>query len=319
MNPLPSPMRRILVIKLGALGDFVQALGPFQAICTAHPDAQITLLTTKPFAELAKRSGYFDRIEIDERPRRPAGYWRLRRRLLDGQFDFIFDLQTSDRSGHYWKLMWPHRPPMSGIAAGCSHPHANPKRDDMHTVERQREQLAMAGIADVPPPDTDWMEADLTRFALPDGFALLVPGGAAHRPDKRWPVAQFSAFAAALKDELNLTPVLLGAGADREATTAIAEAASACIDLTGQTSIMEIASLARAATLAIGNDTGPMHLAAAAGCRSVVLYSHASNPALCAQRGPAVEILRVEQLESLTVSQALEASRSLTNHPSVPE
>ena len=49
-------MTRILVIRLGALGDFVQSFGPFSAIRAHHPEARITLLTTAPFADLARRS-----------------------------------------------------------------------------------------------------------------------------------------------------------------------------------------------------------------------------------------------------------------------
>lgn len=299
MKPLPAKMDRILVIKLGALGDFVLAMGPFQAIRQTYREAEITLLTTRPFLSLAEKSGWFDHVEVDERPRRISGYWALRKRLLAGRYDFIFDLQTSDRSGHYWKMLWPHRPPMSGIARGCSHPHANPRRDFMHTIDRQREQLAMAGIDPVPAPDTGWMEADITGFELPEQFALLVPGGAAHRPDKRWPASCFAELALKLAEQ-SITPVLLGAGADGAATREIAKACPAAIDLTDKTRIPEIASLARVAVLAVGNDTGPMHLVAAAGCPSLALYSHSSDPALCGQRGPVVDIIRVDRLEALS-------------------
>ena len=51
---------RILVIKLGALGDIVLALGPFAAIRDAHRDARATLLTTAPYAELMRASPYFE-------------------------------------------------------------------------------------------------------------------------------------------------------------------------------------------------------------------------------------------------------------------
>ena len=51
---------RILVIKLGALGDFVLALGPCAAIRRHHQNAHITLLTTTPFVDLASASGYFN-------------------------------------------------------------------------------------------------------------------------------------------------------------------------------------------------------------------------------------------------------------------
>ncbi len=139
---------RILVIKLGALGDFVQAMGPAAAIRTHHADAEITLLTTQAFAELARAAPYFDRVWIDARPglARAVAMLQLRRRLRDGHFERVYDLQTSDRSSFYFHLMGPGaRPEWSGIARGASHPHANPARDLMHTLDRQAEQLRCAG------------------------------------------------------------------------------------------------------------------------------------------------------------------------------
>ena len=96
--------------------------------------------------------------------------------------------------------------------------------------------------------------------------------------------------------EQDLTPVLLGTEAERDVTAAIHTACPGAIDLTGETNLMEIAGLARRAAGAVGNDTGPMHLIAATGCPSLVLYSSASDPALCAQRGPDVRILRKPNL-----------------------
>ena len=53
---------KILVIKLAALGDFIQALGPFAAIRKHHSGSRITLLTSKPFVELAHAGGFFDQV-----------------------------------------------------------------------------------------------------------------------------------------------------------------------------------------------------------------------------------------------------------------
>ena len=66
-------------------------------------------------------------------------------------------------------------------------------------------------------------------------------------------------------------------------------------------------SLARAAAVAIGNDTGPMHLIATAGCPSIVLFSGDSDPALCAPRGPLVDVLRRPDLATLDVDTVLHA------------
>src|SRR5262249_34517446 len=54
----PPGRRKILVIKLSALGDFVQALGPASAIRQHHAEDEITLLTTRAFTALAQQSGF---------------------------------------------------------------------------------------------------------------------------------------------------------------------------------------------------------------------------------------------------------------------
>ena len=61
--------------------------------------------------------------------------------------------------------------------------------------------------------------------------------------------------------------------------------------------------MARRAALAVGNDTGPTHLAAAAGCPTLALFGPESDPALCAPRGPSVAVLRRDSLARLEVAE----------------
>ena len=168
-------MKRLLVIKLGALGDMVLATGAFQAIRAHHAGDHVVLLTTRAYGGFARASGYFDAVWIDSRP----PLWRfwdwlaLGRRLAGGGFERVYDLQHSTRSHMYFRLFGAARPEWSGVAPGCSHPHANPDRDAMHTVEREAEQLAMAGIAATPPPDLSWLTGDISAFGLPPGRRSL--------------------------------------------------------------------------------------------------------------------------------------------------
>lgn len=296
---------RILVIKLGALGDVVQATGPIAAIREHHKDAHITLLTGPAYREFLEASDWFDEIWVDERPgwRNWREWFRLRHRLKRGKFDRVYDLQTSDRSSSYFHIMLPgRRPEWSGIARFASHPHANKKRDDMHTVDRQAEQMAMAGINNVSAPSLDWVTADVSRFGIEKPYVLLVPGGSAHRPEKRWPVGAYTELARRLVAK-GVTPVLIGAGADAHATGTVDSFCEGARDLTAETSFAEIVALARDAAGAVGNDTGPMHIIATAGCPTVALYSFASDPSLCAQKGPDVTILRRDLLTELSVDE----------------
>jgi len=171
--------------------------------------------------------------------------------------------------------------------------------------------LAMAGISHFPAPELAWLDADITRFALPEHFALLIPGASPGRPAKRWPVEAFGALAGAL----DLPAVILGGPAEAALGAAISQAAPSARDLTGQTSFADIAALARRAAFCIGNDTGPTHLAAVAGCPTLALFGEDSDPALCAPRGPRVAVLRRQPLSALPTAEVKAALQELISSP----
>ncbi len=298
-------MNRVLVIRLGALGDFVQSFGPFAAIRGHHPEAEITLLTTAPFAGLARLCPWFDRVDVDARP----AWWDLRgllrlRRQLAG-FDTVYDLQTSGRSTRYFWLAGQAN--WSGIAR-FGRFRQGPARERMHTFERQRDQLRGAGIATVPPADLSFLTGRVVE-GLPGHFAMLVPGAAPSRPGKRWPAERYGALAAILAGR-GLVPVVVGAKDDAPLAAAIRAVCPAAVDFTGRTGMEDIFAVAARAGLAVGNDTGPMHIAAAAGARCVVLFSGESDPELTAPRGPDgtwPAVLRVPVLADLTVERVAAA------------
>lgn len=300
---------RVLVIKLSALGDVVLALGPMAAIRAHHPDAHLTALTTRPFAPLLEASGLFDAIHPDPRAglRAPLAWARLIGWMRAQGFERVYDLQTSERSSRYFRALrlLGAAPPWSGIAPGCAFRHDTPHRTRLHTLERQAEQLRLAGLPGSCPPDLSFSwagpgAAPVERFALPERFALMVPGGSAHRPEKRWPAARFAALAREWADQ-GLTPVLLGTGAEQTVIEAVTRACPVAVPLVDRTGLLDIPALGRRARFALGNDTGPLHMIALAGCPTVALFSAASNPDKHRPRGPAVVCLRRERLEDLPV------------------
>ncbi len=276
----------------------------FAAIRAKHPEARITLLTTAAFAGFLAASPWFDEIICDERPQlwNLAGVLRLRRQLRG--FDMVYDLQTSSRSARYFTLAG--RPAWNGIAPGCSAPHMDAGRNVMHTRERLAAQLAVAGVSGLAAPDLSWAQADVSHLGLPADFVALVPGAAPHRPEKRWPEAKFATLARQLKQRA----VVVGGKADAPFAAAIKAFAPMTIDLTGRTSLVELVGVLRRAGLAVGNDTGPMHVAAALGIASVVLFSEASDPVLTAPRYPDggwPVILRKAHLSGLSVAEVVAA------------
>jgi ADP-heptose:LPS heptosyltransferase len=316
----PARRERILVIKLSALGDFVLALAAMRKIRQAHRKAHITLLTTPPFKALAEASPYFNEVETDGRPGSLSDWLALRRRLRAVHYDRVYDLQTSAQSSRIFQSLRPAPPPWSGIALGCSLPHRNPQRNHMHTLERQADQLKEAGVwpdaptepGTAPPPDLSWIwAADRRSPKMPGArrYALLVPGGSAHRLDKRWPVERYAALAKRLYAQ-GFDSVIIGGPQEAELAHRIQREAPRARDLTGRTDFAQVAKLGARAAIAIGNDTGPLHLAAAAGAPTVVLFSSASDPALSAPRGN-VTSLQAADLSLLDVAKVEQTALSL--------
>jgi len=314
---------RILVIKFSALGDFVQAFGAFETIRAAHPDAEITLLTTPPYAELAKDSGLFDRIETDGRPKGLAANIALIRRLRRARYARVYDIQTSSRSQGYRAFFFPRFPEWSGISPGASHRQRGPAREMMHNLDRLADQLHIAGIGpawpegQAPAPDLDWaMKAargggasTAQRFGIAAPYALLIPGASAGRDDKMWPAQSYAELARTLAAR-GLSIAVAGSPTEAPLARTIIQAVPGAVDLTGKTRMVDLAGLGAEATLCVTNDTGPGHMAAYAGAPGLMLMSAISSPRHYAPRA-AMRVLQVDDLKTLTPERVLEALSGL--------
>ena len=316
-------IKKILVIKLSALGDFVLALAAMKKIRQVHKRAHITLLTTPPFEGLAKACPYFNAVETDGRPSGLGEWMALRKRLKAARYDRVYDLQTSAQSARIFHMLAPFPPEWSGIAAGCALPHKNPARNHMHTLERQADQLKYAGIwpdaptepGSAPGPDLSWVLPKPSQVRpVPGGvrprpYALFIPGGSAHRLDKRWPAERYGQLGKMLS-ERGYDIVVIGGLQESALARQIQREVGQARDLTGRTDFAKIAVLGAKAALVVGNDTGPLHLAAATGSPTVVLFSSASDPELAAPRGH-VTVLRSGSLSDLSVAEVLQAANAL--------
>jgi len=284
-------MKRILVIRLSALGDVILSFGAAAAIRRKYPEAEITFLTTKPFSGLLEKSPWCDRVwTVARKPLWHILTWRtFLKKIEDENFDAVYDLQQNRRTrllrhfaSAHLKKNWFGRD--------------NPRDGDLDVSDSRN----------FPVPDMSWMDSDTAKFGLPSQFVLLVPGCSPRHPQKRWPASRYAALATALAEK-GFTPIALGTAAEAEVIDDLCARAPAVISLAGKTSFMDIAALARKAAGAVGNDTGPMHLIAAAGCPCVSLFSGASDPAQSAPHGRKVSVLRGIPIENIDVQSVLDA------------
>jgi len=323
-----KPIAKVLVIKLGGVGEWVLAFPAFERIRQAHPKAKITLLTTQPFAALAASSPFFNHVDPDGAPKDPASWTALILRLRRAAYDRVYDLQTDASSNLIFQSLRPFPPPWSGVAAGCALPHRNRDRMKMHPLERQAEQLQAAGIwDDAPtrpwsawPPDIAWI---LARSAQPRSItvagghrplAILAPGSPQNELFRRWPIDKYAELARRL-GEAGFDIVVIGGLGDSGLAHTVQRQAPRARDLTGRTDLVQIAALGARAAIAIGNDLGPLHLIAAAGAPTIAVFATDDDPAVSAPRGH-VTVLHAPTLKDLQAASVAQTAVALARAPS---
>ena len=288
---------QILVIKHGAFGDVVQGFDAFASLRASFPKAQITLLTTAPYAVLLMASGWFDDLVLD--PRAPAwnvaAIWRLHA-FLRQPWNKIIDLQCSRRTARYARSIrsetrW------FGTASIATDP-----MPDFTGVNNRDRMLTAVTLAGAEPTEADLAflhSADAPLPAAISDYALILPGTSAAKLSKRWPVESYIQLAQALVAN-GVQPVLGGSELDRPVTAAIAGACPSCLDLTGQTDLFSLAGLAARARCVIGNDTGPVFLAARLHVPTVMLMGADTDPSMSAPYGRQARWIKRGRLDELS-------------------
>ena len=313
MNLSNAPTaEKILVIKLGALGDFIYALGPMKAIREQHKHAHITLLTTATYKTLGQKCGYFDDVILDPRPK-----WFQFKKILDWKqflnaqkFTRVYDLQNNDRTALYFKLFNP-KPEWVGAVNGASHQNASPERSQYHAFLGHAATLKIGGVHNVTLDNLAWMQPE-TAHTLKPNSVLIVAGSAPSRPQKRWPVKHYRSLCAALLLR-GFNPVLLGTQSEAEVNNEIASALDVT-NLTGQTTIYDLPHLARQAVGAIGNDTGPIHILSVTGMTLLALYDSAeSNIIKHGPQGAGSKAIEASPLRDLTSQTVLKEFLDIIN------
>jgi len=279
--------KRILVIKHGALGDMIQGLDAFHSLRRGHPDAHIALMTAPAFAGFAGLMPWFDEILVDPRASilNVAATWRIRS-LLQQNWDMIIDQQCSRRTNHYHTAFTNADTVWFGTAKGASNPY--PDFSGVNNHERMLIAAKMAGGLEGTLEDNpmNWLDNDQVQIPdeMPNRAVVLVPGCSPAKPQKRWHHKRFAELATKLAED-GRKIVVIGTQAERETVDRLISLAPFCIDLVGKTNLAELAATFRRAELVVGNDTGPVFLAARAGAPTIMVMGEDTDPSMSAPTG----------------------------------
>lgn len=300
-HPQPVVLRargrlaRVLVLQVRHLGDVLLTTPLFRALRTNLPGAELIACVTEGAEPMLEANPDVDGVVSV--PRRRAGdtwlaHWGrefgVLRSIGDARFDLVLDLTANDRtallarlSGAPVRIAYRRR---GFFGKNRLYSATRPLRAEMHIVRQHLGLLALAGL-EVPAPWPGlvfrYQAADHERVCSLLGsharFVQMHPVSRIAR--KCWP----DAFTAQLADHLaarGLHPVFTGSDQPEERArmaNILRQVRAPYTDLGGRLSLKELGALSSRATLFVGVDTGPMHIAAAVGTPVVALFGPSSE------------------------------------------
>jgi ADP-heptose:LPS heptosyltransferase len=307
-------VKSLLIIKHGALGDIIKALGVCRVLRRYYPKAQITLLTSQPYASICRETGYFDQILMDPRSWNLLTTVLILKALARHKYDFVIDFQNSRRTNRYFKI-WQmlSDSPWCGTAKKCQYPIDMALKEQVHIYDRFYYQLQLLGIdvdRESMAPTLEWLPSTPVLHLNSSKYVILIPGSSSVALNKRWPVESYTQIAIYLAHH-GIIPVIIGGEEEKRLATLIMKGCPQACDLTQQTSLIDIGNLAKDAIAIIGNDTGPTYFTSAAGKPTIVLWSDYSNPLIHAPRGEHITVLQQNCLADLSVERVIDVLKPL--------
>lgn len=274
-------VHRILVIRLGSLGDVILTSATLINIKIAHPDSRLTFLTKARFASIARRlPAVDDVIELPE----TAGnhdYFRLLLDLDKQNFDLVIDLHGNLRSWFARKLIQSGATsayPKRRLSRWLTVRHLTTPDDVPHTIDlynRALDDIEITAYASRPVIQAS-PESGSALLASTSQPVVAIAPGASH-PTKQWPVANYLKVAQLLIDQ-HAAKILWIAMPDDRLSSATRDSLGTAVTEFIDSPVDTLATTLTSAHLAISNDSGLMHLASAVGTPVIAVFgpTHAS-------------------------------------------
>lgn len=276
--------KRILVIKVGALGDVILAGPSLRMLRKKFPQAHLSLLVDSRFGPVLSGCPYLNEVLLLDREKVRSWIWlvRLAKRLRREAFDLSIDFQNTKRT-HLLAFL-AGIPDRYGFRRGLfgwllNHPDLSFAVPDS-PVRHQFRILSRLGISQLEEKLELWAdprsEAEvLRRFQekgiLPEEKIVgLAIGSSPRWPTKRWPIEYFHSLAERLAKELGCRILFIGSEEDRRVLGEVRN--GRFVDFVGQTSLPELVSLIKQLQVLVTGDTAPLHIASALGVPTVALF-----------------------------------------------
>lgn len=311
---------RALLVRLGAIGDVVNALVVATALKERDASTRVGWAVHDLARPLVEGHPSVDRVHLWPRAAGAWGFRALVREVRAAGYDLAVDLQRLQKSALLARLSGAarvvgfDRARTKELSWLWTRERVDPGDPGAHVVQQYADVARHLGCEGPPRrllPEDPAAEAWAGRAVRELGAAPVAIVLGASKPPNRWAPARFGELAARLAEDAPV--VLVGGAEDRPAADAARAAAGGAplLDLVGDVDLRQVAALARRARLAVACDTGPMHLAAAAGAPVVALFGPA-DPRRTGPWGEGHAVVRspTGDMADLSLEPVLEACRA---------
>ena len=284
---------KILVRAPNWVGDAVLSIPALEAIRRSHAGDEISILARPAVADLLSGQPFADRIlEYDHRGHH-RGWWgreTLVRELRNERFGLAVLLQNAFEAAWLaWRAGIPERVgyardgrgPLLTKAIGVPKEGEIPRHESHYYLEMLRRAGWIEAVGEIAPIRLRIAEAgrEAGESALrkagarEETWRCAIAPGASYGAAKCWPPERFASLADRLISECDADVIFFGTSGEKEIAARILSAMkSQAISLVGETSMRDLAALFSACSIFIGNDSGAMHVAAAAGLPVIGIF-----------------------------------------------
>ena len=311
-------MSNILIIKHGSLGDIAQACGAIQDISENHKDDEIHLLTTKPYFDLFKKNPHISNVILDKRLSKLnlIYLYSLMRSIKKYSFSKIYDLQNSNRTSFYKRILFPKasKDVWSSTDTTISDGVTKQDFDKDSVLERFDHQLRNSDIntKHTTSPDFTWSSSDISEiknYYELNKYIVLFPFCSPHLTSKKWPY--YNELINMINEKFNNEYKVVVAPGPNEIDQASQINALCILDNKKALNISQLSSLIKDSTFVVGNDTGPAHMTAHLGSKGIAVFgSHTTAEKVSIEREN-FKAIQVSDLSKLSADNVFEKLSNL--------
>lgn len=301
----------ILIIKHGAIGDFVMSIGAMKSIRNKFPKNNIYLLTTTSINKVFFKIPYVDQVLIDDR-KSILDLFRYLIKLKKFEITLVIDLQNSKRTEiyHLFTKFISKNIKINSSRKFANYTYKILPHGHEHVSDGLNNQLKLIKINKFFKPNVDWLKNKNFKNPLPKKFVVLIPGSSKSGIKKRWPTKSFSELSNIFIKE-HYDVIATGSYADQPIIDEIISYNPKIKKSEKLSKFNNFINLCNDSSLIVSVDTGPAHIAALSNKPFIWLVEKGPYNLTNIPLSDNIYTLKADKMKNISVEEVVQVSKKI--------